>query len=64
MRRPVMRNRRVAVLVRRAEFPSPHDGIGMRHAVSKVRRAAFNARLARQKVRRAAIICRNASKKE
>ena len=49
-----MRNRRAAVLVRRAEFPSPRNSIGMRHAVSQVRRATFNARPARQKVRRAA----------
>jgi pyridoxine 5'-phosphate synthase PdxJ len=52
------------VPVRRAEFPGPHDSMGMRHAGSQVRRAALNARPARQKVRRAAIICRNASRKE
>ena len=49
-----MRSPRAAVPVRLAEFPSPHDGIGMRQAVSQARRAAFNARPARQKVRRAA----------
>jgi len=48
-----MRSSRAAVLMRFAEFPSPRDSIGMRHAESQVRHAALNARPAIQKVRRA-----------
>jgi hypothetical protein len=48
----MMPNRRADVSVRFAEFPSTRNSIGMRHAGSQARRAAFNARPARQKVRR------------